>query len=821
MSHYAGERPMGIGSHLSAWSFAFTSPRNDLFSRTNSDAASAKGLRGMSDLAGEAAALRRWLFDVALPLWWEVGADRINGGFHEAIDLDGRPLARPRRARSIARQAFAYGEAGRLSWNGPWRNAARHALDFFARYFISADGTVASVVDLDGKVLDAKFDLYDQAFALLAFASGHRSFGAATPWRRHAVALRAALERDVAHAQGGFREDRAGSLPQRANPHMHLFEAALAWMELDADPGWRGMADGIAALCLDKFIDPASGALRENFAADWSPAPGIAGRVCEPGHHYEWAFLLNRWSELSGRPRPVAVARLIAFANDHGVDVQRGVAVGAVLSDGALHDPVARLWAQAERIRAYAIDRQPGDAERIAAAIRGLRRFLATPTPGLWYDRLDGDDRLISEPARATSLYHIIGAVAELEKLQLAASAATRTKPGAGHLRPPRLVYLVTEDWYFISHRLPMARAARDAGYEVHVATHVDRHRAAIEAEGFFLHPLDWRRGSFDPRDLSRVIGEIRRLYRRLQPDLAHHVAVQAALVGSLAAIGLPVVCLNAATGLGTSFLGNSAKARIASPVAAVLMRALLNRSRSAVLVQNSDDRAEIERLGVEAGRIALIPGSGVDTDVLKPAPEPAGPITIAFAGRLVEDKGIRTLIAAHDLLTSRGHDIRLLIAGLPDAANPTSIPLAEIKAWSNRPNLKHLGFVEDIAAFWASAHIAVLPSRREGLPLTLLEAAACGRPLVATDVPGCREIARAGVNALLVPADDAQVLADAIGLLAADRALRARFGAAGRALVEREFSSAQIGRAVVDLYRRLLEGGGAAGPLRAPRRTR
>ena len=126
----------------------------------------------MSDLAREAAALRRWLFDVALPLWWEVGADRVNGGFHEAIDLDGKPLARPHRARSIARQAFAYGEAGRLGWNGPWRDATRHALDFFARYFVSADGTVASVVDLDGKVLDARFDLYDQAFALLAFASG-------------------------------------------------------------------------------------------------------------------------------------------------------------------------------------------------------------------------------------------------------------------------------------------------------------------------------------------------------------------------------------------------------------------------------------------------------------------------------------------------------------------------------------------------------------------------------------------------------------------------------------------------------------------------
>jgi N-acylglucosamine 2-epimerase (GlcNAc 2-epimerase)/Glycosyl transferase 4-like len=298
--------------------------------------------------------------------------------------------------------------------------------------------------------------------------------------------------------------------------------------------------------------------LRENFAADWSPAPGLAGRLCEPGHHYEWAFLLDRWAGLTGRVRPAAVARLIAFADTYGVDAQRGVAVGAVLSDGAPHDPVARLWAQAERIRAYAIDRRPGDEARLAAAVRGLRRFLATPTPGTWYDQLGGDDRFLSEPARATSLYHIIGAVAELEKLQLAASAATRTKPGAGNLRPPRLVYLVTEDWYFISHRLPMARAARDAGYEVHVATHVDRHRAAIEAEGFSLHPLNWRRGSFDPRDLLRVIGEIRLFYRRLQPDLAHHVAVQAALVGSLAAIGLPVVCLNAATGLGTAFLGNS-----------------------------------------------------------------------------------------------------------------------------------------------------------------------------------------------------------------------------------------------------------------------
>jgi glycosyltransferase involved in cell wall biosynthesis len=223
------------------------------------------------------------------------------------------------------------------------------------------------------------------------------------------------------------------------------------------------------------------------------------------------------------------------------------------------------------------------------------------------------------------------------------------------------------------------------------------------------------------------------------------------------------------------------------------------------VLVQNVDDRAMIERLGVDADRIELIPGSGVDVDKMAPSPEPASAITVAFVGRLVESKGIRTLVAAHALLGERGRDIRLVVAGLPDPANPASIPPEEIEAWTKRPNVTHLGFVQDIAALWASAHIAALPSHREGLPLSLLEAAACGRPLVATDVPGCRVIARPNVNALLVPLDDVEALADAIDRLARDPELRRRFGRASREMVELEFSSKRIGRDVVGLYRRLL----------------
>jgi mannose-6-phosphate isomerase len=366
------------------------------------------------ELTRHAVALRRWLFEQAFPLWWEVGADRTGGGFHEAIDLEGNPVARPHRARSIARQAFSYCEAGRLGWDGPWGEAACHALDYFGAHFVGADNTVASVVGLDGKISDLTFDLYNQAFALLAYAGGQRAFGEAAGWRGKAAGLRGTLAKSYSHSGGGYFEDRDGRLPQRANPHMHLLEAALAWTAIDDDPAWRGMADGIVRLCLDKFVDPVTGALREFFAADWSPAPGIAGSITEPGHHYEWAFLLDRWARLTDRERPAAVGRLIAFADGNGLDPARGVAVNTVLTDGRCYDPIARLWAQAERIRAYSIDRHSGDEERLAAAVKALRRFLATPTPGLWFDQLTVEDRFVLEPARATSLYHIVGAVAEL-----------------------------------------------------------------------------------------------------------------------------------------------------------------------------------------------------------------------------------------------------------------------------------------------------------------------------------------------------------------------------------------------------------------------
>jgi glycosyltransferase involved in cell wall biosynthesis len=368
-----------------------------------------------------------------------------------------------------------------------------------------------------------------------------------------------------------------------------------------------------------------------------------------------------------------------------------------------------------------------------------------------------------------------------------------------------RLLYLVSEDWYFRSHRLPMAQAAQRAGYEVHVATRVQADGAAIEALGFKLHPLAWRRGSTNPFDRLRLIGDVRRLYRRLQPDLVHHVALEPTVIGSVAALGLPVRTLNAMAGLGFAFTSRSTKALLTGFVVRGLLRFLLTRRHAAVLVQNEDDGAVIAALGISPDRVFLIAGSGVDADQFVPMPEPMGPLTAGFVGRLLDDKGIRTLIAAHEILARRGRPVRLLLAGEPDPANPASIPPDEILSWKAREGVEVLGHVADIHEVWAAAHIAVLPSRREGLPKSLLEAAACGRAIVAADVPGCRVIARDGVNALLVPPDDPGALADAIEVLARDPVLRQTFGNAGRRMVEEEFSSARIGQETVALYYKLL----------------
>ena len=374
-------------------------------------------------------------------------------------------------------------------------------------------------------------------------------------------------------------------------------------------------------------------------------------------------------------------------------------------------------------------------------------------------------------------------------------------------LPKPRLLYVVTEDWAFLSHRLPMARAAREAGFEVHVATRVGDEAVAIEAEGFILHPVLFARGSLSPVATLSTVAALRRVYREVKPALIHHVALQACVLGMLATLGRRVPSINAFIGLGYSFTSDTGKAWAVRALIGSLLRFLINRKNCVALVQNTDDMAALVALGILKERIALIPGSGVDVKRFTPLSEPAEAAAFGFVGRLLDDKGIRTLIAAHRLLRRRIPSVKLLIAGTPDQANPASVTEAEAKSWNDEPGIAWLGHVGDIAGFWAKAHVAVLPSRREGLPLSLMEAAACGRAMIASNVPGCREIVVHEETGLLFPVDDAAALADAMARLAADPQLRARCAAAARKLVAERFAAELIGRQIVELYRNILNG--------------
>ena len=373
-----------------------------------------------------------------------------------------------------------------------------------------------------------------------------------------------------------------------------------------------------------------------------------------------------------------------------------------------------------------------------------------------------------------------------------------------------KLIFLVTEDWYFWSHRLPMARAAQRAGFEVAVATRVAAHGGRIEAAGFRLIPLRWRREEIGLWASLAAILEIYRLYRRERPFLAHHVAHKAAILGGIAALlaRVPRV-VSFIAGVGYMGTSRSRHARLVSAAARMLWPVLLLRRNCRVIVQNDEDRAVVAALRpAAASRIVVIRGSGVDLDHFQPLPEPpVPPVTAAYVGRMIAIKGVATLVEAQQLLRQQGVELQLLLVGTPDAANPSSFDAATLQAWSQLPGIFWCGHREDVREIWAAAHIAAIASQGgEGVPKTLLEAAAVGRPIVATDVPGNRDIARNGINAILVPPGDAPGLAAALKELAHDPARRRAYAAAGRALVAERFSEEAVSAATIALYRAISE---------------
>lgn len=349
-----------------------------------------------------AAVLRDWLHEDAAPLWWELGADHAGGGFHDALDGAGRPVIGPYRCRVQARQVYVYATAGRLGWCGPWREAVEHGLGFLLERFLRRDGLFRLRVDVDGEPEDESAPLYEQAFAALALGAA----SAVLPERAGGLTATAdrlleTLTATRRHDRGGFTE--LGPTPFQANPHMHLFEAALTWSETG---GWSAVADEIAELALTRFIDPRAG-LNELFDADWR----ATGGALEPGHQYEWAWLLERWGRMRGRPDACAAARNLFSAGERGVDPARGAAVGALTPEGRVVDDRARLWPQTERLKAALILGDGAAATEAATAVTG---YVAREPRGLWYEYRFADGRYDLGPAPASSFYHLTCAIAEL-----------------------------------------------------------------------------------------------------------------------------------------------------------------------------------------------------------------------------------------------------------------------------------------------------------------------------------------------------------------------------------------------------------------------
>ena len=374
----------------------------------------------MSAVAEGLSRLKKWAAEEAYPLWWTQGADHEKGGFHEKLAMDGSPVILPKRARVQPRQIYSFGKARALGWSGDAEAAVQHGVDFYLKHYFKPDGLVRSLVAPDGGPLDQTTAFYDQSFALLGLHSAYETLGRDRTYLDRARRLMARWTETHKHPVIGFEEAAPRTEPLCSNPHMHLFESCLAWMESDPEGPWRAIAEEIVRLAMTYFIASKTGALREFFTGDWQPMAGEKGRIVEPGHQFEWAWLLMRWSRAAGDDKALAAAlRLIEIAETFGTD-DRGVAFNALLDDLTPLDSKARLWPQTERLKAHCLAAElTGKSdhwEKAAQAAKGLEKYLATPVKGLWRDILNADGSFIDEPAPASSFYHIVCAIAEFDR---------------------------------------------------------------------------------------------------------------------------------------------------------------------------------------------------------------------------------------------------------------------------------------------------------------------------------------------------------------------------------------------------------------------
>ena len=377
-------------------------------------------------------------------------------------------------------------------------------------------------------------------------------------------------------------------------------------------------------------------------------------------------------------------------------------------------------------------------------------------------------------------------------------------------MKNKKIFFFVTEDWYFCSHRLPLAIAAKEMGMDVRILTRVAQKKNILKFHGLnFIH-IEIDRSSVNPFTEIKKIWDIYNIFRRERPDLIHLVALKPVLLGGLAArlAGIDNI-VAAVTGMGFLFTGKRGVGILKKAVLALISSVAQN---GKIIVQNNDDLKLLCSTGFNPERIALIKGAGVDTEYFKPVPEPKGIPVVMLASRLLWEKGVGEFVEAARLVKNHGIDCSFVLVGEPDLANPGAVPDSKLKAWLTEGIITWWGKQQDMPAILSKATIVCLPSYREGLPKVLLEAMACGRPCITTDTPGCRDAVRHGENGLLVPARDPHALAAAIKQLLNDPGQRQQMGRHGRKMTETEFSQDRVVQQTMRIYMDMLDNAAETG---------
>lgn len=370
---------------------------------------------------------------------------------------------------------------------------------------------------------------------------------------------------------------------------------------------------------------------------------------------------------------------------------------------------------------------------------------------------------------------------------------------------PKKVIFLVTEDWYFCSHRLKLAIEARRRGYEVHVICRVEKHGELIRSEGLHLHEISWRRNDRSLISHLKSFSSILKIYRQVQPEICHHVALKPIVLGGLVArlTSQPRV-INAVAGLGAVFTMDDWRAVLLRKILAHFLSLTSDRPNCLTIFQNSDDKKTFEDLNLLKHSIPhIVRGAGIDTEYFSVQKSPCSSVpTFAIVSRMLSIKGVQDAVEASCSLYESGLIHRLLLCGNPDPFSRASISRATLEKWNDFPSVFWLGHIEDVRHVWKQSDVAIQPSRGgEGLPKSLLEAAACGKPIIATDVPGCREISKNGVNAFLVKPNSPDDLAAAMRKIAYNRELQNEMGANSRLIAEQEFSLNTIFTQTFSLY--------------------